>query len=486
MTFNVQSWGRISSSCNNKITTLQDGSFVGAPNLFTYASSTDAVATIAAANYFNNVAVELNVGDNIYVVGSDTQIVLSVATVVVYPPAVTTQQSVSVGDVDGPAGATDKALVRFNGNTGKIIQNGVVLESDLGDLTLVRTIQNAAGTVALPSYTFTGDTDTGLWHSAANTIDLSTNAFRVMQWVASPALSVNYTTVTASATGNPVLVSAAGTDTNIGIGLIPKGTGAVQGPVGAIATPGYTFTGDVDTGMWHSGANTIDFSTNGLETLQLGPAPASSVNYLNIIPAVNNGIPSILALGTSAVIDVGVAGTGNNAGLFVAPSSTGTGGIIYLSNPAGTFYAAIQAGVMASTIIWKWALTDGSAGQVLSTDGAGNLSFVNNAQGTWVSQASTPVTMVANTEYIAQTAGLLTFNMPALAAVGDTFEIAGNGAGGWLIQMAAAQVANLNSTPTSAAGSLASTNRYNTIKLVCTVANTTFTVLPPSGVITVA
>ena len=39
-----------------------------------------------------------------------------------------------VGDVDGPASATDNAIARFDGTTGKLIQNSVGILSDAGAL----------------------------------------------------------------------------------------------------------------------------------------------------------------------------------------------------------------------------------------------------------------------------------------------------------------------------------------------------------------
>jgi hypothetical protein len=47
---------------------------------------------------------------------------------------------VTVGDVVGPAGATDNAVARFDGTTGKIIQNSVVIIDDAGNITGVGTI----------------------------------------------------------------------------------------------------------------------------------------------------------------------------------------------------------------------------------------------------------------------------------------------------------------------------------------------------------
>ncbi len=92
--------------------------------------------------------------------------------------------------------------------------------------------------------------------------------------------------------------------------------------------------------------------------------------------------------------------------------------------------------------------------------------------------------MVANNGYIADNAGLVTLNMPATASVGSVFAVVGQGAGGWLVQMNTGQIANLGSAPTMSGGTLASTNRYDCIELMCTVANTTFVARSYVGVIT--
>jgi hypothetical protein len=482
MPFNPVNWGVISSK-GNTTKTLQDGTIIGAPGIYTYQSATETIATISAVDYFAKVDIQLAVNDLIWIAASDLQEWFMVLAVDVATGNVIIGQNPGLGDVTGPAVATDNALVRFDGVTGKLIQNGVILESDTGDLTLVNSIANAAGLVATPSYTFTGDLDTGMWHSGANTVDFSTNAFRALQLGASPALSVNYLVIAASATGNGPTITAAGTDAVVGIRLVPKSTGAVINNAGAVATPSYSFTGNLGTGMWSSAGGVLDFSTGALRALQLNTSPALSVNYLAITSAATGNGPILEAEGTDANIDIYSLPKGT--GGFGVRGATNSGSI-KLWNQANTFFAQIQAAAMASSITWTWPLTDGAAGQVLTTSGAGVLSWVNNAAGSWISSAATPVAMVANTGYINNVVAAATFNMPAAAAVGDEFELAGNGAGGWTLQMNAGQTANLNGSPTSVAGTLASTNRYNCIKLLCTVANTTFTVLTSSGVITVA
>jgi hypothetical protein len=70
-----------------------------------------------------------------------------------------------VGDVVGPASSTDNAVVRFDGTTGKLIQNGGILYDDNKNMTGVTSINRASGTtdyglgasglVLCPSSTFT-------------------------------------------------------------------------------------------------------------------------------------------------------------------------------------------------------------------------------------------------------------------------------------------------------------------------------------------
>jgi hypothetical protein len=90
--------------------------------------------------------------------------------------------------------------------------------------------------------------------------------------------------------------------------------------------------------------------------------------------------------------------------------------------------------------------------------------------------------LMQNQNFIANRGTLITFTLPATATIGSIIEISGLGAGGWTITQAAGQqihVGNLAST-LGTGGSVASTNQYDTIRLMCVTANTIFTVL--SGV----
>ncbi len=52
------------------------------------------------------------------------------------PGVAPTYQTNAGGDVTGPGSSTDNALVRFDGTTGKLIQNGVITEDDTGNLSI--------------------------------------------------------------------------------------------------------------------------------------------------------------------------------------------------------------------------------------------------------------------------------------------------------------------------------------------------------------
>lgn len=106
---------------------------------------------------------------------------------------------------------------------------------------------------------------------------------------------------------------------------------------------------------------------------------------------------------------------------------------------------------------------------------------------TWTDVTGTSASMVANSGYTANNAGLVTLTLPTTMAYGTTLEIAGVGAGGWKIAQNASQLIHFGNTTTTTGtgGSLASTNQWDGIKLLCVVANTTFTALHGVGNLTV-
>lgn len=76
------------------------------------------------------------------------------------------------GDVVGPASATDNALVRYDGTTGKLIQNGQVTQSDTGDLAAINSM--TMDTTPTGSLAAQGQM---MWNADEETLDIQLNGF---------------------------------------------------------------------------------------------------------------------------------------------------------------------------------------------------------------------------------------------------------------------------------------------------------------------
>jgi hypothetical protein len=131
-------------------------------------------------------------------------------------------------------------------------------------------------------------------------------------------------------------------------------------------------------------------------------------------------------------------------------------------------------------------LTQGTG--ITITNGAGSITIAATSSTTaWVNQTSSTVTIAANTGYIINdSTNLVTLTLPATIAQGSIVEIAGMSSGGWKLAQASGQQINFGAVATTSGtgGSLASSNTYDSIRLVCTTANTQFTVLSSMGNIT--
>lgn len=232
------------------------------------------------------------------------------------------------GAITVPGVTTINAVVLWGDATGTTLLNSTVLISVAGAITGVLDIDAGNGTVGDPTYAFTNSANTGMWRSAANTIDFSTNGLEALQ-ILPVVAAVNWLAISPSATGTPLLLSALGTDANIGIQLIPNGTGAVIVPSGTAAHPGIAFPGSLTTGMFSSAVNTVDFATNGLEAFQILPVGAA-VNWVSVSPSATNTPVLVSAKGTDGNIGIGLIAKGTGGiqhpvGAITTPGITFTG-----------------------------------------------------------------------------------------------------------------------------------------------------------------
>jgi hypothetical protein len=133
------------------------------------------------------------------------------------------------------------------------------------------------------------------------------------------------------------------------------------------------------------------------------------------------------------------------------------------------------------------ALLDGlstTPGQVSATDSIlqaiGKLQG-NGAYATEITAAAHP--MERDKQYIANNAGRLDFTLPAAADVGSRLRIHGKGVGGWRISQSAGQTIRSSTGPTTpgVGGRVDSLNQYDSVELVCIVANTDWLIVGNNG-----
>ena len=232
-------------------------------------------------------------------------------------------------DFEGPVPANNE-LTRFAGVLGTQIKAGTgILISDTADITLVNTIKVGTGTAAAPSYSFTAEPDTGIYNSAANTVDIATGGTRAVS-IGNAANTVNYLQLIGSSTGNSVKVNTLGTDTNIDLEFVLKGAGQAVFPVGVTATPSITFTGRTDTGMWSSNGATIDFSTTGGHQVQISNT-GTAVNQVQLTGSAAGNPITVAALGSDTNISILLAAKGIG-GVVVPQGALATPGLRFLND----------------------------------------------------------------------------------------------------------------------------------------------------------
>ena len=144
------------------------------------------------------------------------------------------------------------------------------------------------GTAAAPGLAFTSDLNTGLFRVGADQLAISTGGtsrLAVSTTAVSSTLAVD---VPLGAVATPSLTFTGDLNTGIyspgadqvaistgGTARLNADTAAVTStlpvvhPLGAVGTPSITFTGDLNTGIWSPAADTIAFSEGGAEAMRI-------------------------------------------------------------------------------------------------------------------------------------------------------------------------------------------------------------------------
>ncbi len=149
------------------------------------------------------------------------------------------------GNVTGPVSSTDNAVVRFDGATGRIIQNSGVILSDTNSLTgLVDigmsgdiidssgnklidliTTASAVNSISIRNATTGNNASVGASGEANRGINILDSNANELLILGSTASAVNEITITNAATTGAPSIRSTGGDTNIGMSFIAKGNG---------------------------------------------------------------------------------------------------------------------------------------------------------------------------------------------------------------------------------------------------------------------
>jgi hypothetical protein len=185
-----------------------------------------------------------------------------------------------------------------------------------------------AGTAAAPAFTFTSDTDTGLYWKAANQLGVTANGSAVGFFASTGWNGAVVGNVTGNLSGN---VTGNVTGNLSGNVVLPSGTEAL---------PSLALTGDLNTGMWSSGADTLDWSTGGTKRLTLSTTALTSTLSM-VLPVGAAATPSLTFTGAtnyglyyaSSAINFAVAGAQR---AFVDAGGLSVNGRLNLASISGT------------------------------------------------------------------------------------------------------------------------------------------------------
>ena len=340
-----------------------------------------------------------------------------------------------IGDVDGPASATDNAVARFDGTTGKLIQNSAVTIDDTGNITAPDLILGASGPSAKSSIAARAARQGLVFDGTANGPDVTQPAFgsadfTLATWVRVDSLA-DQRPLFSGASGN--FYAYVATNGSLVINKLPSGnvTSTANVTAGKISLVVYTraTSGGVSTGTWYidgvsggSGTDASNYTTAinaigksgffgkylvgsvspvGIYNRALSAAEVVSLYEAGVPAGADYNTASNTNLATTTVVASGGTLSGESATGFTMTSASGvayvgtrptfgatTTGLAGVA-PVGsrwlvTFTATLTSGAAPSLSILQTNSFASISNTATVTAGSNSVVLTTTANGTWV------------------------------------------------------------------------------------------------------
>lgn len=198
------------------------------------------------------------------------------------------------------------------------------------------------------------------------------------------ASAVNNLQVSNNTTGNDVQVAAQGSDTNISLNLIPKGTGIIK--AGGVEVVTLTGTQTLTNKTLTSPRVNQLLDTDGDVALSISPATGTAVNYITVANSATGSGPTLHAAGSDTNIALKLRGKGTghvyvNDGADASKQmgfniSGATTGLISLLAWPFTAARTLTLPDATDTLVGK-ATTDTFTNKTFNTAGTGNVFQIN-------------------------------------------------------------------------------------------------------------
>lgn len=288
-------------------------------------------------------------------------------------------------------------------------------------------ISIGAGSATAPNLNFVGSVTTGLYSPTTDQLAITAGGKEVMNFI-SDASAVNWLEAEATATGDAPVISAKGSDTNIGIILSPKGSGAIGIPKAIIlggsidstiiggSTPaaitGTTITGSSLVGPVTGNASTATalqtprningVSFNGTADITVAAAAGTLTGTTLAANVVSSSLTSVGTLATGIWQANVIAGQYGGTGIANTGKTITLGGNLVTSGANSTTLTTTGStnvilpttGTLA-TLAGTEALTNKSVNGVTLTTAGSGLNYLND-QGNYSIPAPTVVFSAIN------------------------------------------------------------------------------------------